>query len=314
MTLCKNIIFHCYYLVTFFAIAQTTDSTQTISVEDTSKAKSKYVSFYGEEDPFDKFEGEPEKKEFKKKKPKRRVYYQLKTRKGFTKNGYGKSETREVYHYLKTFQKPSIYAKHVYWYHVEKMKILKTAPHKVDPTVGRILHGPYKKLINGKIIEKGVYYIGTKHARWETYKKPKESTYKDTIKIEQQVLIKKEKYFKGFPKDAEISYYDETQTKIKEVIPYVNGEKHGEYFYFFENGLRKTYGKYMYNQKISVWTEYFKTETKSLKKTQTKYPKTPFVKQFEPYLLKEWDRQRHLIYDKDQGGKIDPKKSGGRRH
>ncbi len=313
MSFYKHILFCCYFLVGFFAIAQVADSTQT-SIEDTSKTKSKYVSFYAEEDPFDKFEGEPEKKDFKKKKPKRRVYYGHKTRRGFAKKGHGKREVREVYHYLKYYQKPSIYAKEVRWYHIEKMKILKTAPHKVDPKVARILHGPYKKLMNGKVIEKGIYYIGTKHARWETYKKPKESVYKDTIKVEQQVLIKKEKYIKGFPKDAEITYYDEDKTKIKEVIPYVNGQKHGDYFYFFENGLRKTYGKYIHDKKVGVWTEYFKTETKSLKKTQTKYPRTPYVEQFEPHLLKEWDRQRHLIYDKEQGGKVDPQKSGGRRH
>lgn len=310
MKINKNIIFcFSYFFIIFFSIAQTKDSTQTnIDTKDSIKTKSKYVSFYGEEDPFKKFEGEPEKKEFKKKKPKRRVYYKFKTRRGFSKNGYGRNETREVYHYLKVFQKPSIYAKDIHWFHTEKMKIVKTAPHKVDPAVARILHGPYKKLINGKVVEKGIYYIGTKHARWEEYKKPKESTYKDTIKIEQQILVKKTKYFKGFPKDSEITYYDEDKTKIKEVIPYTHGEKHGEYFYFFENGLRKTYGKYMHNQKVGIWTNYYKTETKSLKHKQIKHPKTPFVEQFEPYLLKEWDRHRHLIYDKDQGGKIDPKK------
>lgn len=282
-----------------FAQELSSDSTQT----STDSTKSRYVSFYNEkDDPFKQFDAKPEPKEFKKKKPKRKVYYGHKTRKGYTKYGYGRNETREIFHYLKYYQDPSIYAYEVYWFHTKKLKVMKTKASKVDKDFARILHGPYKKIVGGEIIEQGIYYIGTKHGRWEKYKKPKDYTYKDTVEIEQKILIKKEKYYKGYPKEADISFYDEGKTKIKEVKPLVNGELHGDYFYFYENGLPKIIGKYIHNQKVGNWTEYFETETKSIKHLQTKHPRNPYVEQFEPYISKEWDRHRHLIYDHDKDG------------
>ncbi len=285
---------------TYFIFAQT---DTTASVSDTTK-RDKYVRFYEEEDPFKQFEAKEEPKKFKKKKPKRRVYYGFKTRRGYTKEGVGAREKRQIFHYLKVYQKPSIYAKEIYWYHKEKKKIMKTKPSKVDPAVARILHGPYKKLIDGKVIEKGVFYVGTKHARWEMYKKPRDYNVKDTIEIkEEQILIKKEKWWKGFPKDSKITFYDKKKGVIQEVIPIVNGEKHGYYCSFYENGLPKEKGNYIRGQKVGKWIEYFKTERRSIKKKETIYPRNPYVEQFEPYLSKEWDRQRHVIYDHEKGGK-----------
>ena len=54
--------------------------------------------------------------EVKKKKRKKRVFYGVKTRKGYTKTGFGERTTYELFHVLKEHQEPDSYIRDVYWY------------------------------------------------------------------------------------------------------------------------------------------------------------------------------------------------------
>src|ERR1700712_744396 len=51
-----------------------------------------------------------------KKKPKRKVFYGLKTKKGFTRKGYGEHVTVELFYYLKKADNPSTFARDIYWF------------------------------------------------------------------------------------------------------------------------------------------------------------------------------------------------------
>lgn len=267
-------------LISFATIAQV-DSTA--SKADTSK----YVSFYTPED----FELELEKKkespkEFKKKKEKKKVFYKEKTKRGYTIKGVGKKQIVEIFYYLKKWEDPVDYVKDIYWYDIETRELKRSR--RYDPKTARLLHGPYKKTIGGKVVEKGVYYKGTKHARWEKFKKPKIYKYFDTIEVEEQQLVEKQKYNRGWLKESEISYYDSEKKKLKEVLPYVNGELNGEYYYFLKNGQVKIYGKYEHDQKVGKWIEYHDNERHHYRKSIIMYPLHAFTDE-EPFVLQEWD-------------------------
>ena len=75
-----------------------------------------------------------------------------------------------------------------------------------------------KKRVNKIVIEQGQFYVGAKTGRWEV-----------DGATEDEILLDKKKLYKGFPKEAKITYYDANQSKIQEVTPYENGELHGVY-------------------------------------------------------------------------------------
>ena len=76
----------------------------------------------------------------------------------------------EVFYYLKEFQEPSPYIRDIYWYDIKKRKIEKDRPNRIDPEKALILHGPYKRIVGDEVVEKGIFYMGTKHGRWEEWK------------------------------------------------------------------------------------------------------------------------------------------------
>ncbi len=260
-------------------------------------------------------EQKKEPKEFKKKKPKRKVYYGIKTRRMFLRDGYGSNEKITLFHYVKNPEEPSIYAQDVFWYDLQRQKIVKKQRIKSDEVERyRLLHGPYKETVGGNTTVNGVFYLGTKHARWEVYAKAKDvqfkkkdPDYQDSIYVEQD-LLKKEKYYHGWPKDSEITFYDPKKEKIKEVIPIVNGEKHGTYLYFFENGKVKEEGEYVHGMKAGRWTEYYHGKRSHFRKKITMYPKDPLKETFEPYVQMEWDENGKVIYDKEVEDKKKKKK------
>lgn len=223
----------------------------------------------------------------KKKKPKKRVFYGYKCGKGFTKKGVGATQSYEIFYFLKKYHAPPEYAKEIYVYDGRKAEIVKLSA--IDPKelpFYRILHGPYKKYQGMNVVEEGIYFIGTKHGRWETYRFNK----KDTTNY----LVTKFKYYKGFPKESKITYYDESnQSKVKEVIPYMNGDMTGTYYYFKENGDPLMHGEYKEGQKAGIWHEYF--EDKNRKKREVQYPKDPRLDHFEPYIIREWDEHGTVI-------------------
>lgn len=227
-------------------------------------------------------EEEEEEEKEKKKKKKKRVFYGLKTKKAFTPAvKRGRKVTIETYHVLKEFVEPDPYVKEVHWFDVQKRKIGVSRASKVvnDKKVMRILHGPYKKYVNKMVVEEGDFYIGTKHGRWVKYDL-------DTV------LVDKEYYYKGWPKESKITYYDIERSKIKEVIPIVWGRKEGDYVYFNENGTLRVTGVYKDNEKYGRWRIYHPGTQR--RKMDIKYPRKADEQAFIMY---EWDERGNVLFD-----------------
>ena len=283
---------------------------------------SKYVKFFKVDnlDQVEELDFEVEDtipKEFKKKKLKRRVYYGYKTKKAFTKSGYGEHEVVEIFCYLKVWQEPNHYVNDIYWFDTRKMKV--TESKKYDKEYSKILHGPYKKMVGGEIVEQGVYYIGTKHGRWVTYDKKhdfdfrtgdrdhkgKDENDEDIIipgsdtTITYSLLNQKVKYNRGWPKNAQLKYYDAGKTLLKEVIPYNEaGKLTGEYFSYFEDGKVHIHGHYINGNKSGEWVEYHLVHGRLRRLSETVYPDFPIEKNSEGVLEKLWDDKGELIYDR----------------
>lgn len=215
----------------------------------------------------------------KKKKPKKKVFYGIKTRKGFTKKGYGERITYELFYYLKTSEKPQTFVRDIYWYDFTRKEIRKTS--SFDPEKGVLLHGPYEKKQGEILLEKGIFYKGTKHGRWMKYNR--DST-----------LLDKEKYYKGWPKESLVSYYDpHERKKMKEIIPIEFGEKEGYYYRFHENGKIAVTGEYQWDQPVGDWIENYPD---GKRKRVLSYPKEPFDGEVVPYIKLEYNTQGKEIY------------------
>lgn len=259
-----------------------------------------------------------EEKEFtlKEKKPKRKVYYGKKTKKGFTKSGIGQSQVIEIFHYLKKWEEPNPYIKDIYWLDARKLQIVKSK--KYDPQYSKILHGPYKKMVNDVLVEEGIYYVGTKHGRWVEHSKPKDfkfrsgdrnkkgrDEYGDKIIIEgsdtvltYQLLESKEKYNRGWPKYAQLTYYDAQKEKLKEVLPYDRDKKlNGDYYSYFENGKIESRGALINGQKAGNWIEYqvVRGRVKPLKEVE--YPEYPGSTPSEGHVTALWDHEGKVVFD-----------------
>ena len=219
----------------------------------------------------------------RKKKRKKNVFYGLKTKKGFTKTGYGDNTVLELFYYLKEYKEPDKYAQVVYWYDFKRKQIRRTK--KVNKEYGVILHGPYKKLRGNQALDSGVYFIGTKHGRWMSYDR-------------NGILVDKRKYYKGWPRESMVSYYDSERTKPKEVIPVVYGKKEGNYYYFFENGSIAVQGRYENDAKVGKWIEYY--PLRSRRKKEVEYPDDPWDRITKPRILREWDEQGQVTFDYNQ--------------
>lgn len=227
-------------------------------------------------------EEEEDRVEPRKKKRKRNVFYGIKTKKGFTKNGFGDNVVIELFHYLKDYQDPDPYVRNIYWYDFRRKAIRSTR--KVNTEYGAILHGPYKKMRGDQILEEGIFYVGTKHGRWTTYNR-------------NNILIDKKKYYKGWPKESLVSYYDQDREKLKEIIPIQYGKKEGDYYYFHENGNIAVMGQYQNDVKVGKWTEYYKRRGRRKKVIQ--YRNDPYNDNFSPYIWREWNSNGELVYDRD---------------
>jgi antitoxin component YwqK of YwqJK toxin-antitoxin module len=229
-------------------------------------------------------EEEEEEKEGKKKEKKRKknVFYDIKTKKGYAESGYGQDVIIELFHYLKEYEAPNPYVRDIYWYDTNRKQIRTTR--NIQKDKAEILHGPYQKITeDGEVLEEGIFYKGTKHGRWTRYNK-------------EYILQDKEKYSKGWPRDSEITYYDEDkQVNLKEVIPIEYGLREGYYFYFHPSGQVAVEGEYRQGQKVGLWTEYYDYKT-LLPKKQIKYPDDPFA-EVSPYTSKEWAPDGKVVYE-----------------
>ncbi|MDX2196662.1 MAG: hypothetical protein NW207_09615 [Cytophagales bacterium] len=230
------------------------------------------------------------KEEERKKKIGRTVFYGFKTRRAYAKKGKNNKREWELFYVLKKPVDPSIYTKDLYWYDRRKrmIKIGKIEP--ADMKNAKILHGPYLKKQGKKIMEEGIFFIGSKHGRWVKYDK-------------NNLLVDKKRFYKGFATDSEITYYDIDQKKVKEVIPIQWGTKEGEYFYYDYDGNLLKYGLYKENARVGMWYEYF---TNGKKKSEIQYPKDPFDKTTPPYVAREFSDKGKVLYDyRKHGAKPD---------
>jgi antitoxin component YwqK of YwqJK toxin-antitoxin module len=215
----------------------------------------------------------------KKKKPKKKVFYGIKTKKGFTRKGFGEKVTYETFYYLKKPEKPQTFVRDIWWYDYDRREIRKTST--FDPAKGVLLHGPYKRKQGEILLEEGIFYKGTKHGRWMKY--TRDST-----------LVDKEKYFRGWPKESVVTYYDPGERKkMKEITPIEYGEKEGYYYAFHENGTLAVSGEFKWDQKVGDWTEYYQT---GKRKKIVSYPKEAFDKSMRPFIRAEWNEKGKEIY------------------
>lgn len=223
-------------------------------------------------------EEEEEEPKKKKKKAKKKVFYGIKTRKGFTRKGQGNRVTYELFYVLRKPEGLQTFVRDIYWYDYTRKEVRKTE--RFDPEKGVLLHGPYEKRLGDVVVAKGIFYKGTKHGRWMYYKA--DST-----------LENKEKYFRGWPKESIVSYYDAERKKMKEITPIEWGEKDGYYYRFFENGQIAITGEYSWDQRVGDWTEYYPNKRR---KKIISYPEEPFEETFQPYIKAEWNEKGKQIY------------------
>jgi antitoxin component YwqK of YwqJK toxin-antitoxin module len=215
----------------------------------------------------------------KKKKPKKKVFYGIKTKKGFTRKGVGERTVYETFYYLKKPETTQTLVRDIYYYDYARREIIRTS--KFDPKKGVLVHGPYKKIQNNAVLESGIFYKGTKHGRWMRYTRD-------------SVLVDKEKFFRGWPKESLISYYDPTERKnTKEIIPIEFGEKEGYYYMFHENGQLAVSGEFKFDRKIGDWYEYYPS---GRRKKIIAYPKDPFEKDARAFIRIEWNDKGREIY------------------
>lgn len=225
----------------------------------------------------------PTRKKRKPPKPKKKVFYNLKCKKGFVRtiSGTSGNVTLEKFYYLKEWKDPNPYVPDIYVWDLSKNQIIKVSRIEADKKpFYRVLHGPYVKEYNGVVVETGAFYIGTKHARWEAYDK-------------NFLLIGKTKFYKGWPKEAKITYYDAERRKVKEVMPYEYGRLQGDYYLFGEKGDVLLKGRYQEGAKVGVWIDYFPNSIN--RKRETKYPDDPADTTTQPLILKEWNEKGKLI-------------------
>lgn len=215
----------------------------------------------------------------KKKKRKKKVFYGIKTRKAYTRKGFGEKLTLELFYVLKEWKDPDPYLRDIYWYDSRRQGI--RVGGKIDKKYGLILHGPYQKKQGDIILEEGIFYFGSKHGRWTTHDKD-------------DLLLDKERYYKGWPKESLVTYYDKNRQKIKEIIPVEYGEKEGNYYYFFENGLIAVQGEYHFNNKVGKWIEYHYNTQRRKKIVQ--FPEDPYDKHTAPFTWREYDMKGKIVY------------------
>lgn len=216
----------------------------------------------------------------KTKKRKRKVFYGIKTKKGFTRKGFGSRTVYETFYYMKKPALPNMFVRDIYYYDFTRHEIRKT--NNYDPKKGALLNGPYEKRLGDVVLEKGLYYKGTKNGRWMTYDKD-------------SILVDKEKYYKGWPRESMVAYYDPTlRTELKEIIPIEYGEKEGYYYMFFPNGKIAVTGEYHWDHKVGDWTEFYPDGSR--KKVIT-YPDDPYDTADDPFIKMEWNAKGREIYN-----------------
>lgn len=209
-----------------------------------------------------------------------RDYEGLKVEKQTLRQGSGSRMTYSEFYTLREYKQPDNYSRRLYWFDHKANRIVEGVGR--DKSRNDLMHGPYKKYLGDLLVEEGWYYMGTKHGRWELYDK-------------NYNLLNKEYYEKGFARDAEISYYDESQRKIKEVLPRNFDKVTGEYFFFNESGTLAEQGMMDDSVRVGQWIEYYPTGNRRKKEIQ--YGKDCFDTSFESYVIREYDERGKMIFE-----------------
>jgi antitoxin component YwqK of YwqJK toxin-antitoxin module len=221
----------------------------------------------------------------RKKRQNPKIFWGIKTKKGFTKKGFGQRTVTELFFYLKKkdYAAPDDYTPEFYYYDFKKKKIVKSKK-VTDPNKVGVLHGHYVKKVGEQILEEGYFYKGKKHGRWMRY---------NTNDILQEKIV----YWKGWPQESKLSFYDYERTKLREAIPVVFGDKQGTYAAFHPNGNVAALGEYKYDHRVGVWREYY--ENRRIKR-EVMYPENPYDSKVKPYIVREYSREGQLIYDRQR--------------
>ena len=222
-----------------------------------------------------------DKKKKEKKKVRKNIYFGEKTRKGRTRQALRDQVQYTIFNYTLEQKTVDPYIRDIYWFD-QKDKLVRSKD--FDASKGVLLHGPYEKYLNETVIEKGMFYYGTKHGTWLTFDA-------------KSVLIDKGHYYEGWPKDSRTTYYDESNKEIEKITPVEYELKEGNFYHFYENGQAAVIGEFKYGEKVGIWTEYWDTKnTTAIRKREIQYQEEPFTKNFRPYIRAEWDKEGNLIY------------------
>ena len=223
----------------------------------------------------------------KSKKKKKNVFLGEKIKRAYAKTGpRGRNQIVEVFYFLKYPKTLNDYAPAHYYYDTRKHKILKLAAVEDDAPTLKILHGPYKKLQNNKVLETGYYALGTRHLRWERFDK-------------NGVLLSKTHFELGFPRDANVSYYGQDRRLVNEVVPYVNGKLEGDYAKFLADGQVDWRGQFENGHRVGVWTKFWGFRNR--RRYEYQYAESGYDPEVaEPELVREYNRNAVLIYDKEK--------------
>lgn len=220
-----------------------------------------------------------------KKKVKKKVFFGLKTRKGFVKTIKGGNAIFETFYILKEPVEPTKYARDFYWFDYKTRKIKNSLRIPKDGKIG-VLHGPYKKMLGEQIIEQGWFYKGMKHKRWVAWNR-------------HDILQDKKYWWRGWPQESRLSWWDHSKTQLKEVIPIHYGERDGEYWIFHKDGSIAVRGEFEHDERVGLWREYY--DDRRIKR-EVLYPEKAFAKK-NPFIQREWNARGKLTYDIEKSGK-----------
>jgi antitoxin component YwqK of YwqJK toxin-antitoxin module len=219
--------------------------------------------------------------EQKEKREPKNTFYGIKTKKFFRKREEGRRVIVEIFYYLPVYEEHG-YAEEKYYFDTEKKEFVRGVPKETEKAW--LPHGPYERVEDGQTVEKGIYFLGLKHGRWENYSK---SGY----------LTSKEKFYRGFPKDAVFVYFDKDKKRVKEIIPYKESLKDGFYIRFHKSGVIAETGHYKYGMKTGQWVEYYDKKSTANHFRITQHGKDPFDSSFKPFVKKEWNEKGKMVVD-----------------
>jgi antitoxin component YwqK of YwqJK toxin-antitoxin module len=225
-------------------------------------------------------------KEEAKKYIKKNEYEGLKMEKRIAVFGNGSRQTTEEFYVLNDQAEISMYTRELRWYDPDMQRSTNN-PVKDWENI-TILHGPYKKYLADELVEEGYYYLGTKHGRWEAYGKDIDGDI---------ALLDKQYYDKGNPAESQISYYDEANTKIKEIIPYIYGKKTGNYYSYYASGHLQAEGKYDDGDQVGKWIEYYEFGQSSKRKKETQYKRDKYDQATQTFVIREYDNTGKLVFE-----------------